>query len=276
MAALPDQEEAPQGQLRSTGRQLPFSGPRTVMALILREMSSSYGRSPGGYAWMILEPVLGIMVLASFFALVGIRTPPLGTSFAMFMATGLLPFGFYGDLSNKTASAINYSKSLLSYPRVTYMDAILARALLAVLTQLLVGALILTALRLLFETRTIVVIDRILLSYAMAAALGVGVGLFNCFLITQFPLWGRAWNIINRPLFFVSGIILITEQLPPPWNEYFLWNPLVHVTAEMRGGFYVGYEAAYVDPGYVFTIALVLGLTGLVFLKRYHRDLLEL
>ncbi|WP_245190977.1 ABC transporter permease [Jannaschia formosa] len=271
----PRKADAP-GRLRATSRQLPFSGPRTVLALILREMSSSYGRSPGGYAWIVLEPILGILFLSAFFAMVGFRTPRLGTNFAMFFATGILPFTMYLDISGKTAQAINYSRSLLAYPRVTYIDAIVARVLLALLTQLLVGAVLLTAIRMMFETRTIVVIDRILLSYAMAASLAVGVGLLNCFLMTQFQIWQRVWGILNRPLFFVSGIILIPEQIPPPWNERFLWNPLVHVTSEMRAGFYVGYDAAYVDPGYVFGLSLVLGLTGLVFLKRYHRDMLEL
>jgi len=119
-------------------------------------------------------------------------------------------------------------------------------------------------------------IDRIMLSYAMTIAFGVGVGLLNCFLMTQFELWQRIWSILNRPLFFVSGINLIPEQIPPPWNEHLLWNPLIHITSEMRAGFYVGYDAVYVDPGFVFGVSLVLGLTGLVFLRRYHRDMLEL
>lgn len=272
MTATPD----PKAALRPTARRLAFPGPRTVAALVLREMSSSYGRSPGGYVWMVLEPVLGILFLSVFFNLIGFRTPRLGTNFPIFFATGILPFTMYMDISNKTAQAINYSKSLLAYPRVTYVDAILARAGLAILTQLLVGAVILTALRLMFETRTIVNIDRIIMSYAMAAALGLGVGLLNCFLMTRFQIWQRAWNILNRPLFFVSGIIIIYESIPAPWNVRFLWNPLMHVTAEMRAGFYVGYDAAYVDPGFVFLVALVLGLTGLIFLRRYHRDLLEL
>ncbi|WP_220748765.1 MULTISPECIES: ABC transporter permease [Jannaschia] len=262
--------------LRPVRKTVRLSGIRTIVALILREMTSSYGRSPGGYAWMILEPLLGILFLTVLFVMIGLRSPQLGTNFAIFFATGILPFNMYMEVSNKTAQSINFSKALLSYPRVTYVDAILARITLTVLTQLLVAVLLISAIRGLFETRTVVQMEPILLSYAMAIVLGAGVGMLNCFLITQFPIWQQVWGIANRPLFFLSGIILILEGLPEQYKEYFLWNPLIHVTAQMRSGFYVGYDVVYVNPAYVFGVGLVLGLVGMVFLHRYHRDMLEL
>ena len=35
---------------------------RAVAALVLREMSTRYGRTPGGYLWAILEP-LGMIIM---------------------------------------------------------------------------------------------------------------------------------------------------------------------------------------------------------------------
>lgn len=262
--------------LRPVRRTIPLSGLRTVVALVLREMTSSYGRSPGGYVWIVLEPVLGILFLTSLFTVLGLRSPALGTNFAIFLATGLLPFITFTDISNKVAQSINYSRALLSYPRVTYVDAIMARICLSVLTNLLVGVLILGAIRMTFETRTTVMLEPIILTYAMAIAFGIGVGLLNCYLMTQFQIWQRVWSIATRPLFLLSGILILYENIPSPWNDYFLWNPLVHITAMMRRGFYVGYDAVYVDMVFVFGTGLALGLTGLVFLHRYHRDLLEI
>lgn len=278
MAEAPAQQGpgAAAPRLRPISRAVPFTGARTIAALILREMTSSYGRSPGGYLWIVLEPVLGILFMTSIFALIGLRTPALGTNFAIFFATGILPFTFYMDLSNKVSGAINYSKALLNYPRVTYVDAIAARVILTVLTQMLVFALLIAVIRSVWETRTVIEFDRVMLSLSMGAALGVGVGLLNCFLTTQYPLWQRIWAILMRPMFLLSGILILYENMPAPWNRYYLWNPLVHVTAEMRAAFYVGYDAVYVDPKFVFGWALGLGLSGLVFLHRYHRDVLEL
>ena len=41
-----------------------LSGLRVVFALIIREMSTTYGRSAGGYIWAILEPVGAIALMS--------------------------------------------------------------------------------------------------------------------------------------------------------------------------------------------------------------------
>lgn len=114
---------------------------RTVFALILREMSTTYGRSPGGYIWAIAEPVAGTALLAFAFS-VAFKSPPLGTNFALFYATGLLPFMIYTDIANKVAESIRFSRQLLFYPKVTFMDAILARFILNFTVQIIVATLI--------------------------------------------------------------------------------------------------------------------------------------
>ena len=102
---------------------------RVISALMLREMSTMYGRSRGGYIWALAEPVLGIVLLSVIFS-IGFRTPQLGTNFPMFYATGLIPFLTFNDVSTKVAQSINYSRQLLTYPCVTFVDAIVARFLL--------------------------------------------------------------------------------------------------------------------------------------------------
>lgn len=264
-----------QPKLRSVRRARRFGGLRVFMALILREMSATNGRAAGGYLWAFLEPVLGIALLTAIFSL-GFRTPRLGTNFPIFYATGMLPFFMFIDVSSKIAQSINYSRALLAYPAVTYADAILARFVLNVLTQLLVSYAVLTGILLAFETRTTLEIDRVLLCYSMAAALGLGVGILNCFLTSMFPVWQKVWSVLTRPLILVSGVIFLPEVVPEPYRGWLMWNPLIHVTGEMRGAFYASYTADYVSAPYVFGVALIAGATGLIFLRRYHRDILEL
>jgi len=43
----------------------------------------------------------------------------------------------------------------------------------------------------------------------------------------------------------------------------------------MRSAFYISYEAEYVSPLYVFGTGLVLTVFGLLFLRRYHRDIIS-
>jgi ABC-type polysaccharide/polyol phosphate export systems, permease component len=59
-----------------------FASFRAIMALILREIATTYGRSPGGYVWAVLEPAAGIALLTLIFS-AGFRSPPLGTVFSL-------------------------------------------------------------------------------------------------------------------------------------------------------------------------------------------------
>src|SRR6056297_1461595 len=112
---------------------LRFRTPRVIVTLILREMGTAHGRTAAGYMWAILEPVAGIALLTLVFSL-ALRSPPLGTSFALFYATGMLPFTSYMSTWNKVATAVTFSRQLLVYPRVTFFDAVVARFLLNAVT----------------------------------------------------------------------------------------------------------------------------------------------
>lgn len=253
-------------------RSLPTA--RAIVALMLREMTTSYGRSPGGYLWAVLEPTLGIALLTLIFS-VGFRAPPVGTSFPLFYATGMVPFLFYGELSSKVAQAILYSRQLLAYPGVTYADALLARFLVAALTQILVACLVLAGIFAAFDTRTTPDIAAAVLGFAMASALGLGVGTLNCFLMTRYALWQRVWSIVNRPLFLLSCVFFTFDTVPEPYRSGLWFNPLVHVVGQMRAAFYPAYDGTYVSPLYVFAVSLCLTASGLVFLRRFHRELVH-
>lgn len=248
--------------------------PRTVAALVLREIDSTYGRSPGGYLWVIIEPVLGLMLLTLVFSMF-LRSPALGVNFPLFYATGFLPFMMFNSLANKMATAIVFSRPLLAYPAITFVDALLARFLLALLTHLLVCYLIFTALVLVYDTRTILHLPPVLAGLAMAAVLGFGVGTVNCYLMTAFPIWERIWSILTRPLFIASCIFFVFDDLPRMVKEILWYNPLIHVVGMVRRGFYASYHASYVSPVYVLSLGGGLTVLGLLLLWRNYRRLLQ-
>lgn len=251
-----------------------FASLRAVGALVLREMSATNGRTANGYLWAVAEPVGGIILLTAIFSL-GFRTPPMGTNFAIFYATGLVPFMFYLSISGKVAKSIQYSKALLAYPAVTFMDALLARILFNTVTQILVSYLVFTGIYIMQETRTDPQIIGISLSILMTFTISVGVGTLNCFLFAAFPWWQSAWSIITRPLFIMSGIFFIYDDIPTPFQDYLWFNPLIHAVGQMRKSFYPSYMGDYVSPTYVLGLGLTLTAIGLGLLVRYHRDLLH-
>jgi capsular polysaccharide transport system permease protein len=121
---------------------------------MLREMGATYGASPGGYIWAVVQPVGILVVLSIGFSLL-LRSPSLGTNFFLFYATGYLPFMFYVDIEGKVAQSLRYARALLAYPSVTWADAVLARFILNILTQGIVFCIVISGVFIIIDPRTI-------------------------------------------------------------------------------------------------------------------------
>lgn len=260
--------------LPAAGRTQRFATIRTISALILREMSTRYGRTPGGYLWSILEPLAGILFLSVGFSLI-IRTPPLGNSFLLFYASGMLPFTLYQNLAAIIANAISFSKPLLKYPTVTWVDAIVARFILNSLTGILVTGILITGILIVIDRNAPINLVLAIEAMGLTMLVGLSMGTLNCVLQGLYPLWSVIWSIINRPLFLASGIFFLYEDLPPMAQNVLWYNPLIHITGLMRGAFYTTYTPSYINVTYIVLSSLVILTMGVILMGRYHRVILN-
>lgn len=247
---------------------------RSILALMLREMSTRYGRTPGGYLWAILEPLGLIIILGFAFSLLA-RGPALGTSFLLFKGTGFMILQIFTVLGGQVGNALTFSKPLLRYPRVTWMDAVLARFLLNAAVVYTSTFLILSGI-IIFEDLDIMLRwSPILLAMFLAAGLGLGVGCLNAYLFMRFPVWQQLWSILTRPLFIISGVLILYEGFPPIGQKYLWYNPLLHLTGLMRHGFYPMYRPDYISLVFVGFCIVIPMTMGLLLLRRHHRTLLN-
>ncbi len=253
----------------------PFATARTISALILREVISRYGRTPGGYIWALVQPMAIILILSFAFALLQ-RNPALGTSFILFKATGFLVVQMTMQTAGYAGMALQFSRPLLAYPRVSWIDAVLARVVLNVYIKLVVSTIILTGIVYFEQVRTLLHWPSILLAMGMAAMLGLALGVLNCFLFMRFPVWQQVWGILTAPVTLVSGVIILYEDMPPLAQKILWYNPLLHLTGIMRDGFYPIYSPQYVSYVYVSLWVVVPMTLGLILMRRYHRVLLQL
>lgn len=247
---------------------------RIVVALMLREMATTYGKSAGGYVWAVLEPVLGVALLSVIFSM-ALASPGLGTNFPLFYATGFLPFAMFNDITNKVANSIRYSRPFLAYPSVTFIDAMLARVLLNALTHIAVVGIVITGIFIIYQLPVVINLASVFESLLLLTLLAVGVGTMNCYLMTSFPIWERIWQILTRPLFLMSGIFFTFDLMPAKAQAILWYNPLIHCVGLMRQGIYATYQGSYISKTYVIAISVALLLVGLMLLERRHRDLLE-
>ena len=146
---------------------------RVVAALMLREMDTRFGRAAGGYLWAVVQPLGTILLLAVAFSLM-LRTPPMGTSFLLFYATGIVPFNMFRSISSSVAGAVTTNRGLLAYPVVTALDAVIAKFLLELCTAILVAVIVFAAVILFFELHVVLDLAAIVAGFASRRCSGSG------------------------------------------------------------------------------------------------------
>lgn len=245
-----------------------------LFALMLREMATRYGRSWGGYVWAVIEPVGMITLLSIVFSYYFV-TPPLGESFVLFYASGLIPFIAFNEVANQAGSALTQNRTLIYFPPVTPLDTVLARFFLSCATLIVISIIVFSGI--LYYAGQGFHIDIQPLVDAMTASviLGLGVGTLNALLFAYLPVWRVIWSILNRPLFLISGIFFLFDTLPHDAQGILWWNPLTHIIGLARVAFYPSYDGSYVTISYAYAIGIFTFIVGASLMVRNRSFIVE-
>jgi capsular polysaccharide transport system permease protein len=235
---------------------------RIVTAFVIREIATRYGRSPGGYIWALLEPIAFIALMSSLMGSLG-RLPAQGDSFTLFYATGYLAFSMYKGMERYLVSAIAGNRGLMSYPKVSPFDAIVARLVLQGMTSCVVTAVIIYGA--MWTTSQPIEIHwlQIVGAIAFAWILALGVAMGNTVLFFKFPLYQKIFDIVMRPLFLLSGVFYVPSHMPHPFSDVLLANPVTQVVVLFRQGFYIQHGDTGFDMAYLITVSGALLFVGM-------------
>jgi capsular polysaccharide transport system permease protein len=248
---------------------------RVLLALMLREARTRYGRTRAGYLWAILEPVVHISALSLIYTF-KLAAVPLGNSVILFLATGLATFLGFRRVMMRTEGGYGSNEALLSFPIVHVMDAFLGRALLELATWVAVSFILFTVLILSgiapVPNSVLLLIEAVIALFAI----GFGVGLFLGIVSEFMPSLQAIWNVPFRLLYLTSGIFFLPDRMPPAMRDILAWNPILHGIALFREGYYRGYESHILDVGYLYTWAVASVLCGLLLEKLTRKQLRNL
>jgi capsular polysaccharide transport system permease protein len=237
---------------------------RVIHALILRETRTRFGRSKLGYLWALFEPISYIVVMIVIFGTIS-RSSPIGgeDNLPLFFMTGLIPWFMFMHVATKTMYAIDSNKALLAYPQVTPFDVLISRAILEMITLIIVLVIVTTILANLGYSHRI---DSYLGLFASLGAiwmLATGVGFLNATIKLYLPSYDQTYNAIQRPFFFISGIFFLPETMPKELQGLLYYNPILHGVEWFRSAFFNNYESAFVDKSYLLAAGLVILTIGL-------------
>lgn len=236
---------------------------RVIFALILREARVRHGRSRAGYLWTIVEPVLLIGALTFLFS--NFRSSSIsGSSFAVFFATGVLPFQLFRSSSQYISMAIEANGALLNYPHVSKIDTIIARSVLDFCTHIFVITLVISFQIFAINAPFPADIPMMLFVIVILMAFAVGAGLCVALLRQVFPSFANVYLILMGPSFFLSGVFFSINSIPKFFRDILVWNPILHGVEGFRTAYYQGYRSPDLDMAYLFWWAFTLIFLGLL------------
>jgi capsular polysaccharide transport system permease protein len=247
---------------------------QVVYALMMRETRTRFGKHQLGYIWALIEPLFWVISFYFIFSLME-RSLPYGMDIVTFITTGIIPFLLFRQTMGRAHTAIPSNKGLLFYPQIRPLDLILARTGLEIVTLMTVFAIIMAGHALYTGELVIEKPLTVLIGLTLAGLLGAALGLFFSALSVYSRVVDQIVPLLNRPLFWLSGLFYTANQLPARARDVVLWNPILHTVEMVRDGWFHSYEAYYLDISYVLFWIIGFAYTGLV-LERLARQRLEL
>lgn len=242
---------------------------RVITALMIRELTTRFGRENIGFLWVMAEPLLfGTLVSVVWSVMKGPEEH--GVSVVAFVITGYLPLTLFRNSVQRAVSVFQVNSSLMYHRQIKILDFILVRVLIEMAGTLMAY---------LFVAIVLIYFDL----FPVPDDLGIFVAgflLYSFFTLSLCLIIAPASEISTALEKFMpvttyvmipfSGTFNMVSWLTPEARDYLLWSPPVNAMEMMRAGVF----GSQVSPYYGFSVPLVMPMVFTVvglFLCRYVR-----
>lgn len=239
---------------------------RVLHALMMREVISRFGRRNVGVLWLIGEPMIFTVAVASLWRAAGLHHgSPLPIE--AFAVTGYSSVLLWRNTASKCNSAIHNNLRLLYHRNVKVLDVFFTRILLewagATMSFMLLSIAIVGFGFVAPPDDMLKVVWGWFMLAWFGGSLGLALGTANAYS----ELVDRFWHPISYVMFPLSGAAFMVDWLPPAAQAYVAWLPMVHGVEYLREGFFGHVVPTHHDLGYMAFVNLVLTFFGLSMMR---------
>lgn len=242
-------------------------------ALLLREAVRRFFGSRASWFWLISSPVIQILFMVTIFAFIRQREVG-GMHVAIWLVLGVVVFSLFKRVVTQGMNAISSNRGLFTYPQVKPIDAIFMRVFLELFITTIVFFVIVLGLLL---ADIAIIPERFLTIVSAFFAMwltGVGLALVFSAAVEMVDELSQLINFMMLPLYLASGVIFPIAQIPQPYRDYVLLNPLAHGVEAARAGFSSSYHAfPELDLNYLFSFSMIMLFIGLLLQHYFNRHL---
>ena len=235
---------------------------RVLVALMLRELVTRFGRHNLGALWLVAEPMIFTLGVAAVWEAAGLNRAG-GISIVAFAITGYSSVLLWRNSVSRCVGAIHANLNLLFHRNVKVIDLLVARALLEIggaTTSFVLLTLIFVGVGSMPAPQDLL---RVLFGWAMLAWFGLALAVTVGAATAYSPVVERVWQPVAYLMFPLSGAAYLADWLTPALRDVLLWLPMVHSVELIREGFFGSVVQYHYDMNYMAACNLGLTLLGL-------------
>jgi ABC-type polysaccharide/polyol phosphate export permease len=235
---------------------------RVLYALLMREVITRFGRENLGVLWLVGEPMIFTLGVATLWSLAGLSHGT-GIPIVAFAVTGYSSVLMWRNSTSRCNAAVHENKTLLFHRNVQVIDVLLTRIVLEVAGA--TGSFIVLATFFTYIGWMHFPDDPllVLVGWLMLAWFGTSLALVLGACAAFSPMVERLWHPASYLLFPLSGAAFMVDWMPKKFQSTVLLLPMVHGTEILRRGWFGNVVQTHYDIGYMASCCLILSLLGL-------------
>ena len=245
---------------------------RVIWALVLREMTTRYGRENIGFLWIIGEPILfcgGVTIAWTIMR----PSHEHGLPMTAIVITGYVPLTMWRHCISRAVKAYESNGSLLFHRQVTPLDIITARTILEVAGTIMAALVVSTVAVLTGFMEMPVNVGLLMVGLFYQALFCYASALLIASLSEVSDVVEKAVAVISYLSIPFSGAFLMVDWVPKSFQGILLWSPSVHNVEMIRGGQFGNAAHPIYDLVYDTWITALLVMIGVSLTLRVRRYL---
>jgi capsular polysaccharide transport system permease protein len=244
---------------------------RVLHALMMRELITRFGRDNLGVLWLVGEPMIFTLGVATLWSAAGLTHGGTGIPIVAFAVTGYSSVLMWRNAATQCSAGIEQNKPLLFHRSVLIIDVFLTRIALELIGA--TSSFIILSFFFIYigwmplPSNLLMVSEGWFMLAWFGGSLALLVGAGSAFS----PLAHRLWHPIAYLLFPLSGAAFMVEWLPRKLQNVVLFLPMVHGVELLRRGYFGDIVHTRYDMGYMAVCCLVLTLCGMYVVREASR-----
>jgi capsular polysaccharide transport system permease protein len=245
---------------------------RVIHALMIRELSTRFGRENIGFLWIMAEPLLFAGLVAALWRIT--KGPEEhGISIIAFVVTGYIPITLFRHGVARSVAVFTVNSSLLYHRQIKILDFIFTRFMIEFLGGLMAYLFAAIVLMLFKEFPVPQNIGLFLAGWLVYSLFCFSLCLIIAPVSEMSEVMEKFVPVTTYIMIPFSGLFNLASWLTPTMREYFLWSPFVHGMEMMRKGIWGDQITAYYNIWNPIICSIVAALIGLALCRRVRRTL---